>query len=79
MFSHGLANKTIERDQVFIFEQQRIDIFPSVVRKDSILFYFGGVYSIQHYVIKFVSDLRLVCGFLRVLRFPPTITLTAKI
>ena len=29
------------------------------------------VYSIQHYVIKFVSDLRQVRGFLRVLRFPP--------
>ena len=27
--------------------------------------------SIQHYVIKFVSDLRQVGGFLRVLRFPP--------
>ena len=25
----------------------------------------------QHYVIKFVSDLRQVGGFLRVLRFPP--------
>jgi len=25
----------------------------------------GEVYSIQHYVIKFVSDLRQVCGFLR--------------
>ena len=24
----------------------------------------GEVYSIQHYVIKFVSDLRQVCGFL---------------
>jgi hypothetical protein len=29
------------------------------------------VYSIQHYVMKFVSDLRQVGGFLRVLRFPP--------
>jgi hypothetical protein len=29
------------------------------------------VYSIQHYVIKFVSDLRLIGGFLQVLRFPP--------
>ena len=28
-----------------------------------------AVYSIQHYVIKFVSDLRQVGGFLRVLRF----------
>ena len=27
----------------------------------------GAVYSKQHYVIKFVSDLRQVCGFLRVL------------
>jgi hypothetical protein len=31
----------------------------------------GEVYSIQHYVIKFVSYLRQVGGFLRVLRFPP--------
>jgi hypothetical protein len=30
----------------------------------------GEVYSIQHYVIKFVSDLWQVGGFLRVLRFP---------
>jgi len=29
----------------------------------------GEVYSIQHYVIKFVSDLRQVGGFLRVTRF----------
>ena len=33
----------------------------------------GEVYSIQHYVINFVSDLRQVGGFLRVLRFPPSI------
>ena len=38
----------------------------------------GEVYSIQHYVIKFVSDLRQVDGFLLVLQFPP-IKLTAKI
>jgi hypothetical protein len=31
------------------------------------------VYSIQHYVIKFVSDLWQVGGFLMVLRFPPAI------
>ena len=29
----------------------------------------GKVYSIQYYVIKFVSDLRHVCGFLLVLQF----------
>ena len=39
----------------------------------------GEVYSIQHYVIKFVSDFRLVSGFLWVLRFPPPIKLTATI
>jgi hypothetical protein len=35
--------------------------------------------EVQHYVIKFVSDLRQVGGFLRVLRFPPLIKLTATI
>jgi hypothetical protein len=31
----------------------------------------GEVYSMQHYVMKFVSDLRHVSGFRRVLLFPP--------
>jgi hypothetical protein len=35
--------------------------------------------AIQHYVIKFVSDLRQVSGFLWVLRFPSPIKLTATI
>ena len=39
----------------------------------------GEVYSIQHYVIKFVSDLRKVGGFLRILLFPPPIQLTSTI
>jgi hypothetical protein len=38
----------------------------------------GKVYSIQ-YVIKFVSDVRQVGGFLRILRFPPPIKLTSTI
>ena len=33
----------------------------------------GEMYSKQQYMIKFVSDLRQVGGFLRVLRFPPPI------
>ena len=37
------------------------------------------VYTIQHYVIKFVNVLRQVGGFLRVLRFPQPIELTATI
>jgi hypothetical protein len=39
----------------------------------------GEVYAIEHYVIKFVSDMQQVCGFLRVLWFPPPIKLTATI
>jgi len=39
----------------------------------------GEVHSIQHYVIKFVSDLRQVGDFLLVLRFPPSIKLTATV
>ena len=39
----------------------------------------GEVYWIQHYVIKFVIDLRQVGGFLRELRFLPPIKLTATI
>jgi hypothetical protein len=40
---------------------------------------YGELYSIQHYVIKFVSDLRQVGGFLRIHLFPPPINLTATI
>jgi len=36
-------------------------------------------WGVQHYVIKFVSDLRQVEGFLLVLRFPPPIKMTAAI
>jgi hypothetical protein len=39
----------------------------------------GEVYSMQHYVIKFVSDLQQVGGFLRVFRFPQPIKMTATI
>ena len=36
-------------------------------------------YMIQHYLIKFVSNLWQVGGFLRVLRFPPPIKRTATV
>jgi hypothetical protein len=39
----------------------------------------GEVYLLQHYVIKFVSDLRLVGGFLWALWFHPPIKLTTTI
>jgi hypothetical protein len=35
----------------------------------------GKVYSLQHCVINFVSDLWEICGFLQ---FPPPVKLTAK-
>jgi hypothetical protein len=37
----------------------------------------GEVYSIQHYMIKFDSDLQQVTGFPCVVRFPTQIKLTA--
>ena len=39
----------------------------------------GEVYSMQHYVNKFVSDMQQVSGFLRVLWFLPPIKLTTTI
>ena len=39
----------------------------------------GEMYSMQLYVIKFVSDLRQVGDFLRVLQFPPPIKVTDTI
>ena len=39
----------------------------------------GEAYAIQHYVIKFVTDLRYVGGLHRVLKFPPPIKLTTTV
>ena len=60
----------------FATNVQSVHITTNVVSTDPA---HGEVYSIQHYVIKFVSDLRQVGGFLRVLHFPPPIKLTATI
>ena len=55
---------------------QSIPITSKVVRSNP---GHGKVYSIHYYVIKFVSDLRYVSGFLQVLQFLPPIKLTATI
>ena len=55
---------------------QSVPMTTKVVSSNSV---HGEVYSIQHYVIKFVSDLRQVGGFLQVLWFPLPIKLTAMI
>ena len=55
---------------------QSVPITTKVVSSNPI---HGEVYSIQHYVIKFVSDLRQVGGFRWVLQFPAPIKLIATI
>ena len=45
----------------------------------SLDFAHGEMYSIKHYVRKFVSNLRYVGDFLLLLRFPPPIKLTSTI
>ena len=61
-----------------IFFCKILQLFKVVVVLSSNLVH-GKVYLIQHYVIKFVSDLRQVDGFLRVFQFPPPIKLTTMI
>ena len=53
---------------------QSVPITTNVVSSNPV---YGEVYSIQHYVIKCVSDFRQVGGFLWVLWCPPSIKLTA--
>jgi len=55
---------------------QSVPIITKVVSSNSA---YSELYSIQHYVIKFGSDLRKVDGFLWVLGFPSPIKLTATI
>ena len=59
--------------------QQPVQSVPITTNVESSNLARGEVYSIQHYVIMFVSDLQQVGGFLQALRFPPPIKLTATI
>ena len=53
-----------------------VQSLPTTIKVVSLKPIHGEVYSIQHYMIKFVSDLRQVSGFLWVLHFfPPPIKL----
>ena len=56
--------------------QLHVQSMPATIKVVSSNPIHGEVYSIQHYVIKFVSYLRQVGGFLR---FPPPIKMTATI
>ena len=55
---------------------QSVHFTTKVVSSNSV---HGDAHSIQHYVIKYVSELRQVDGFLRAFRFPPPIKLTATV
>ena len=59
--------------------QISVQSMPITTEAVSTNFVHEEVYSIQHYVIKFIGDLRQVGGLIRVLRFPPPIKLTATI
>jgi hypothetical protein len=59
--------------------QLPIQLLPNTTKVVSSNSTHGEMYSIQHYVIKFVSDLWQIGGFLRVLRFPQPTKLTATI
>jgi hypothetical protein len=53
-----------------VYGMQSVPITTNVVSSSPV---HGKVYSVQHYVIMFVSDLPQVGGFLRVLWFPSPI------
>jgi hypothetical protein len=55
---------------------QSVSITTKVVNSNTVR---DEVYSMQHYVIKFVSDLQQVSDVLRILRFSQPIKLTATI
>ena len=54
-----------------------LTLWPSLMY--DMIIYPGSERGVQHYVIKFLSDLQQVGGFFRVLRFPPPINLTTTI
>jgi hypothetical protein len=67
------------RDRMAVGLQLPVQSVPITTKVVSLNPVHVEVYSIQHYVIAYVSDLRQVCRFLLVLRFPPPIKLTATV
>ena len=74
LFTTSIYSKIYITLQLQNVPVQSLHIITKVVSSNPI---HGEVCSIQHYVIKFVSDLRQVSGFLSVLQFRPPIKLTA--
>ena len=76
--THRITNGTIVvvRLLELQLQEQYVPITTKAVSSNPV---HGEVHSLQHYMIKFVSDLRQVGGFLRVLGFPPPIKLTTTV
>ena len=70
MVGHGRDHMVVGVTTTYIY-MQSVPIRTKVVSLNPA---HGKVYSIQHYVIKFDSDLQQVCGFLK---FTPSTKLTA--
>jgi hypothetical protein len=77
LFSYLLVRGRLDRDRMVVgfttIPVQSMPITTKVLRLNPT---HGEVYLIQHYVIKFVSDLWEISGFFR---FPPPIKLTFTI
>jgi hypothetical protein len=68
-----------DRDHMVVELYLTVQSVPITTKVVSSNLIHGEVYSIQHFVIKLVSDLRQVGGFLWVLLFPPPIKITVTI
>ena len=72
MFIHNLILGAVVAVIVWYLDLQlHMQSVPITTKVVSLKPIHGEVYSIQHYMIKFVSNLQQVGGFLWVLRFPP--------
>ena len=74
--TYSLIKGRRSRDRMVV-GQQPIQLVPITAKVVSSNLSHVELYSTQHYVIKFISDLRQIGGFLRVLRFLPPIELNA--
>ena len=79
VFSYGPSFLNIRADQSSLTDRLVLAYGPTCLDPSCPRAELSGTHSIQPYVIKLVSDLPPICGFLRVLRFPPPIKLTTTI
>jgi hypothetical protein len=76
-FNSMKTSISIEKDDIFVIEVM-VRVWCLAFSANLVVCIgWNNVYSRQHYVIKFVSDLWQAGGFLWILRLPPSIKLTA--